>query len=29
MKTITDVFDLPRPEDIRAMGFVVNGSRHA
>jgi ribosomal 50S subunit-associated protein YjgA (DUF615 family) len=21
--TITDVFDLPRPEDIRAMGFVV------
>ena len=21
--TITDAFDLPRPEDIRAMGFVV------
>jgi hypothetical protein len=22
-KTISDVFDLPRPEDIRAMGFVI------
>lgn len=22
-QTITDVFDLPRPEDIRAMGFVI------
>ena len=21
--TITDAFDLPRPEDIRAMGFVI------
>lgn len=23
MTTITDVFDLPKPQDIRAMGFVV------
>jgi hypothetical protein len=23
MTTITEAFDLPRPEDIRAMGFVV------
>ena len=23
MTTIADVFDLPRPEDIRAMGFVI------
>ena len=23
MTTITDAFELPRPEDIRAMGFVV------
>jgi Family of unknown function (DUF6079) len=23
MMTITDAFDLPRPQDIRAMGFVV------
>lgn len=22
-QTITDVFDLPRPQDIRAMGFVI------
>ena len=22
-QTISDVFDLPRPEDIRAMGFVI------
>jgi hypothetical protein len=21
--TITDAYDLPRPEDIRAMGFVI------
>lgn len=21
--TITEAFDLPRPEDIRALGFVV------
>src|SRR5689334_21525777 len=23
MTTITEAFELPRPEDIRAMGFVV------
>lgn len=27
--TITDVFDLPRPEDIRAMGFVIKLSEAA
>lgn len=27
MTTITEAFELPRPEDIRAMGFVEDGAR--